>query len=293
MRCIAYRIEVLFCESNFELPSMRPTRPAHLPAVFLTLALLLSACAGGEDTPAHDAPAAAANSQSDTSEHMNALPAALRDGLEAHGGLDTWQSFAALQFDFNRAGGTETQHIDLQMRRTHWIGDGFTLGFDGDSVWVRPSEDAFFGNPRFYNGLHFYFFQSPFVLADHGTVHEDLGEQMIDGTPYRAVKVTYESGVGESPKDAYIAHFDPETGLMKVLLYTVTFNSGEPSDRFSALEYRDYQEVDGLMVPSRYVGRTWNAEERTLGEERYEMNFTDVDFHTEPWPDAMFSPPAQ
>lgn len=277
---------------------MHPTHPVHLSVVTLSLLLLVSACAGEGEDPTGEAPArgmagTASSAQSDVAERLSTLPAAMRNSLEAHGGLATWQSFPALKFDFNRAGGTETQHIDLWTRRTHWVGDGFTLGFDGDSVWVSPSEDAFFGNPRFYNGLHFYFFQSPFVLADAGTVHEDLGEQMIDGKPYRAVKVTYESGVGESPQDSYIAHFDPDTGLMKVLLYTATFNSGEPSDRYSALEYRDYQEVDGLMVPSRYVGRTWNAEERTLGEERYEMNFTSVDFLTEPWPDSMFSPPNQ
>lgn len=272
---------------------MHPTHRSPFPIFALLLALFTAACADGTSDKPGDAPQEAVDTEADVSARLSELPAAMQDGLAAHGGLATWQSFPALQFDFNRAGGTETQHIDLHTRRTHWIGDEFTLGFDGDSVWVSPSEDAFFGNPRFYNGLHFYFFQSPFVLADEGTVHEDLGEQVIDGNAYRVVKVTYEAGVGESPEDSYIAHFDPDTGLMKVLLYTATFNSGEPSDRYSALEYRDYQEVDGLMVPSRYVGRTWNAEERTLGEERYEMNFTSVDFLTEPWPDAMFSPPNQ
>jgi len=127
---------------------MHPTHHRLYPGILLALTLLVSACAGDAEDP-YANPQATDAARTDLTEHLSTLPDALREGLEAHGGLDTWRSFPALQFDFNRAGGTETQHIDLSTRRTHWIGDGFTLGFDGDSVWVSPSEDAFFGNPRF------------------------------------------------------------------------------------------------------------------------------------------------
>lgn len=213
-------------------------------------------------------------------------------GLAAHGGTQQWGAQARLSYTFDRGSGPEKQTIDLWNRRVRWDGPDFTLGFDGDSAWVAPDPEAFgTGDPLFFSSLYFYFYAMPFVLADPGTVHEDLGIQHINGQPYRAVKVTYEPGTGASPDDAYIAHFDPDTGMLRYLLYTVTFMSGEPSERYSALEYPEWQMVDGLLVPGEFVGRRWYADGDSISGERYRLTFNDVAFGTTTPPDSLFVRP--
>lgn len=213
-------------------------------------------------------------------------------GLAAHGGTQQWGAQARLSYTLDRGSGPEQQTIDLWNRRIRWEGDGFTLGFDGDSAWVAPDPEAFgSGNPLFYSSLYFYFFAMPFVLADPGTDHEDLGTVHINGQPYRAVKVTYEPGTGASPDDAYIAHFDPESGRLRYLLYTVTFTSGQPSERYSALEYPDWQDVQGLSVPTTLVGRRWYPDGDSIAGDRYRVTFTDIRFSDQPAPDSLFLAP--
>lgn len=219
-----------------------------------------------------------------------ALPQdALDRAVEAHGGLDVFRSFGGLSYDMDRGNGAEPQVIDLWQRRIRWEGDGFTLMFDGDSVHVAPDTSAFPGNPMFSSSLYFYFFGIPFLLADPGTVREPLGRMTVDGEPFDAVKVGYEAGVGESPQDNYIALMDTTSHQLRLVLYTVTFNSSAPSDNYSALEYRDWQQVDGLLVPREFVGRRWHADGDSLGTERYRVRFDNVSFSAAPPPDSLFT----
>lgn len=214
---------------------------------------------------------------------------ALDMAVAAHGGLDLFRSFGTLSYDMDRGNGAEPQLIDLHQRRIRWEGDGFTLLYDGDSVRVVPDAAAFPGNPMFSSSLYFYFFGIPFLLTDPGTIREPLGRMTVDGMAFDAVKAGFEAGVGESPEDSYIALMDTTTHRLRLLLYTVTFNSGAPSDNYSALEYREWQQVNGLMVPREFVGRRWHADGDSLGAERYRVRFDNVAFSAAPPPDSMFS----
>ena len=216
---------------------------------------------------------------------------ALDRGIAAQGGLTTWHTYHTLEYE-QVQGNRRVQHlIDLQTRKTLQTGEAYQLGYDGNDVWVAPSLDAFPGNPRFSNGLDFYFFAIPFVLADPGTNREPLGRVMVDGAEYEAVKISFDAGVGASPDDYYIVHFDAETHRLHVLLYTVTYRSREPNENYNARVYEEWQEVGGLVLPRKVTSYRWDNEQRRLGEKRRETYYDNVKLSTER-PDAMlFAPP--
>ena len=238
-----------------------------LLAIFLP-ALTLGCQQQEVPLPADSAPA--------TQTDQTPLLRVLAQGIEAHGGLAQWESMGSLAYDVTRGQKSERHLTALRTRQTIQEGPGYRLGYDGERVWVEPRVDSFPGDPNFSRGLDFYFFAIPFVLADPGTVHEDLGTVLMDGSPYDAVKVSFEAGVGDSPNDFYIAHFHPETNQLAYLLYTVTYRSGEPNENYSLRAYEEWQEVNGLIVPQKIVSYQWDPETRQSGEKRGESLFTSV-----------------
>ncbi len=211
---------------------------------------------------------------------------ALDRGIAAHGGLATWQSHGGARFDIESGGSAMTNVVDLRSRRALASGESFEIGFDGEDVWIMPGLDAFQGSPRFYNGLDFYFFAMPFVLADPGTRREDLGRVSVGEEEFDAVRVSFDDGVGDSPGDFYVAHFDPATHRLRFLLYTVTFFSGEPDEKYNARVYEEWQEAGGLTVPRKASSYEWIAGEGRLGEKHGEATYGNVLLTPEP-PDAM------
>jgi len=201
-------------------------------------------------------------------------PEPFAKALEAHGGLDKWQSMKTLRFTMNNAGKIEKHQIDLRNRKTRIDTDNYTLGYDGQDVWVTPNLEAFGnGSARFYHNLIFYFFALPYVAADPGINYEILPDYTLNDQLYDAVKITYDNGVGDAPDDEYIMHFDKETGIMHLLLYTVTYYSKEKGDKYSAIIFDDWIDVEGLKLPGSFKG--FKYEDGQLGEMRYERIFTD------------------
>jgi len=215
---------------------------------------------------------------------------ALDAGISAHGGIDRWRTYGTLEYDFQKGETREHHTIDLNSRKLLVTGDGYTIGFDGDEVWVMPDMDAYSGRPRFYSSLNFYFFGIPFVLADPGTIRESLGRSAVLDKPYDVMKVSFEPGVGDSPDDYYIAYTDTATHLVDLLLYTVTYRSQEASENYHARTY-EWQEVDGLIVPSKMSSYKWNSEDGVLGEHRSDAYFSNVTFRRERPDEGLFVMP--
>ncbi|MEM7550473.1 MAG: DUF6503 family protein [Bacteroidota bacterium] len=222
---------------------------------------------------------------------LERMPEALKSGLEAHGSWATWDQFGTLEYDLVKGESMEHQLIDLKSRKVLLTGEGYKIGFDGSEVWVSPNKEAFGRSARFYHNLYFYFFGLPFLLADGGINYEDLGEQTIDSTAYNAVRISYEAGIGDSPEDYYVPHFNPETNQMEALLYTVTFSSQEKTEKYNALLYDNWQEVNGLNVPASFKGYIYN--EGKLGEQRYGAEFKNVVFKEEQPDQSIFEIPAE
>jgi hypothetical protein len=222
------------------------------------------------------------------------LPDIMQKALEAHGGLANWQQQGSLQYQiYSSLGGQrqETHLVNLHSRQVRIEADNYTLGMDGKEVWVSPDIAAFGElSPRFYHNLVFYFFAIPFVLADEGIVYEDLGESTLNGKNYRALKVSYEAGVGDSPGDFYIAHFNPETYQLEALLYTVTYFSGEKTENYNCLLYPEWTRVDGLWLPTVMEGHKFAGD--TIGDLRYKINIEAIQLSGTQPNDAQFAKPA-
>jgi len=84
-----------------------------------------------------------------------------------HGGIETWNSYNTLEFDLERSGVNEHHIVDLKSRKVKIESQDYTIGYDGENVWITPSIEALkypFG-PRFYHNIYYYRAATPFVFG--------------------------------------------------------------------------------------------------------------------------------
>ncbi|GJM44140.1 MAG: hypothetical protein DHS20C21_09820 [Gemmatimonadota bacterium] len=152
-------------------------------------------------------------------------------------------------------------------------------GYDGRSTWVthdgRPVDDPqALRRADFLRKTNFYWLVMMQKLLDPGIGYEDLGPQDVDGVMYDRVKVTFGEDVGDA-QDTYVLYLHPKTRLVDRFLFTVMdFGKQEPH-----LMTVQYEEIDGVMLPTKraYVDSNWNGE--ILGEEWVEETCEDVRFN--------------
>ena len=178
-------------------------------------------------------------------------PVELSKVLEKHGGIATWQSMKAMQYDIIRKKGNETHYIHLWDRRDRVEANTYNLGFDGQQVWVQEKGEAYKGNAIFYHNLMFYFYAMPFVLADDGIIYKTATPLEFEGTTYPGIHIAYQSEVGFSPEDEYFLHYDPDTYQMAWLGYTVTYYTKEKSKKIKWIRYDDWQEINHFCQKTR------------------------------------------
>jgi hypothetical protein len=220
-------------------------------------------------------------------------PAGFTKLLQAHGGLEKWNSFNTLEFDlFNPEDSSQEHHvIDLKQRKDMVLADSFKIGFNGKDVWVAPNKKAFPGkSARFYHNLFFYFFSIPYVLADPGVNYQE-DTVSLNGEKFSCIKATFNTGVGDADKDFYKMVVDPQTNQIASLLYTVTYYSGEAHERYNLLKYLDWQEIKGLQFPGKLAG--YKYADGIVGEKRYEYIFKNIVLKKEAPPETLFAIPAE
>ncbi|MCM4165793.1 hypothetical protein DHC50_19495 [Arenibacter sp. A80] len=168
-------------------------------------------------------------------------------------------------------------------------GPAYSLGFDGDRVWLLDDEDTFKGDPVFYHNLKSYFFNMPFVLGDKGIVYGETEDLVYAGVQYPGIAVRFKSGIGTSYKDQYFLHYHPKTHKMAWLGYTVSYGSGERSNSVNWIGYHDWTSVAGLMVPKTL---TWyNSEGRTIKAPKIPVLFEGIAFSGQGKPRSFFAKP--
>lgn len=221
-------------------------------------------------------------------EEMPSFPKELESIFQAHGGLELWRKQQTLEFTIPKGENPETHVIDLWSRNEKISTPKYTMGFDG-KTWLTDTEDTYKGNPEFYHNLMFYFYAMPFVLADDG-INYDVTEQLqFDGKNYPGIQISYNDGVGTSPKDEYYLHYDPETYEMVWLGYTVTYRTGEDSDTIKWIRYNDWATFDGLVLPRSI---SWyNYEGREIKDLRNTVTFENVGLSEESNPASFYSKP--
>lgn len=217
-------------------------------------------------------------------------PENLTKVFNAHGTLDAWNSFKGLHFTMKKEKGDELTITDLKNRKSYIETDNYTLGYNGKDVWlVEKADFKYEGNPQFYYNLMFYFYAMPFVLADDGITYTDVDALEFEGKQYPGIKISYGSGVGESPEDEYILYYDIETNKMAWLGYTVTYFTKEKSKDWHFIRYTDWQMVEDLVLPKTL---SWyKAEGFKIGEKRNDLEFTDIKLSKEKMEASIFEKP--
>ncbi|MBL4604913.1 MAG: hypothetical protein JKY02_04415 [Flavobacteriaceae bacterium] len=183
------------------------------------------------------------------------FPSELAKVFEKHGGIDQWRKMKTLSF--NR--GEEAHTTDLWSRKGVVNAPNYSLGYDGDEVWLSQKDStAFKSNPSFYYNLYFYFYTMPFVLADDGILYEKIAPLVFKGEEYPGFKISFTSEKGTSPDDNYVIYYNAETYQMEWLGYTVTYFSKKASNKFNLIRYNDWESVNGFKLPKSI---TWYKKE--------------------------------
>ena len=215
-------------------------------------------------------------------------PKALQNVFEAHGTLKLWKQQRSLSYKMPKKEKSEIHHIDLWSRMDRIDMDDVSLGNDG-KTWVLDIKNMYKGNPEFYHNLMFYFYAMPFVLADDGINYAQTEDLIFEGKNYPGIEITYDSGIGTSPKDEYYLHYDPDTYQMAWLGYTVTYRTGEDSDNVKWIRYNDWGNFQGLVLPKSI---SWyHYEGRQLGELRNTVVFEDITLSNVPKPETFYTKP--
>lgn len=154
--------------------------------------------------------------------------------MKAMGGAEAFEKTRYLRFDFasEREGkltGPPVEHLwdrHTGRYRVSWTRDGkrhlalFNVNTQQGRVYADSQEmtgeelektlRAAYG--RFINDT--YWLLMPAKLRDPGVHLKYEGEQRVDGVAYDVVVLSFDEGIGLTPKDRYWAYVNRETGLM-------------------------------------------------------------------------------
>jgi hypothetical protein len=216
-------------------------------------------------------------------------PEVLSKVFDAHGGLQKWKQQRTLIYVLPKPENPETHSVDLWSRKDRIDSEKFTIGFDGNEIWLLDPNENYNGDAAFYHNLMSYFYAMPFLLADDGIVYSETEDLIFEGKSYPGIHIGYNSGVGISSKDEYVLHYDPETYQMAWLGYTVTYRTGEKSDNVKWIKYDDWQNLNGIVLPKSI---TWyNYEGRNILDPRSTVTFEESTVSITPKPDDFYTKP--
>lgn len=251
--------------------------------IFLLLLIPFMACKPSKKEAIKEAVAETVTMQKE-------YPDAMQKVFDAHGGMADWKAQRTLSFTIPKPDNAEVHTIDLLNRNEHIDTPKYTLGFDG-KTWVLNGDEAYKGNPEFYHNLMFYFYAMPFVVGDDGINYSETDDLVFEGKSYPGIRISYNDGVGISPKDEYFVHYDADTNQMQWLGYTVTYRSGEKSDNVKWIRYNDWANYNGLVLPKSI---SWyKVEEGAITALRNTVPFENVVVSKETKPVGFYDKPAE
>jgi hypothetical protein len=185
--------------------------------------------------------------------------------IEAHGGLANWKTAKTVYFEdqWTYPGGQKGPvariTVDQRSRRAyHDYPDlDATIVWDGEKAWSTNWSMPV--PPRFMATLNYYFVNLPWLTKDPGVNlgAPGVGKLWLDETEYKTIRVTYDSGVGDTPDDYYVLYIDPATKLLKACEYIVTYKSilpdGVDQSPPHVLVFESFETVNGLKVPTQFT----------------------------------------
>jgi len=220
----------------------------------------------------------------------------LKDALDAHGGLDTWEAFGTVEYDFSlRIGGAtrDDRHLfDLNKRRVRVEQSAYTVGITEDKAWVAPNMETYgyTAPPRFYGKAYTYLFSIPFVFADPGVNVASVGQRSLDGTSYDVLKITFDEGVGDTPRDVFYLYLEPDSHQVHAALFSVTYRNPNVTRPITGVVYNEWATANGLTVP-RKATMYGVSEDQALQKKLGTFEYKNVTFRTETPGDNQFVMP--
>jgi len=196
--------------------------------------------------------------------------------INAHGGMEKWQKAPTVSFNTHfkvNFGGNnwvsywEEMTVEQGTRRVYATlpNADKTFGriaFDGKRAWSAGNLQGIARAPaRFTAWRDYYMFNIPWLTQDPGV---NLGEPekgrlpMLEGSKeYITVKMTFDPGTGDTPKDHYVLYIDPDTHRLKASEHVMTFASMMQGDAESGppsiVVWEETANVNGLIVPAKYT----------------------------------------
>lgn len=253
----------------------------------LGLSIALYSCAQNEPSVASKSQLSEPSKKKEEIE-VRTYPKELNYVFKAHGGIDKWNAMQTLSYDMVKPDYTEHQVVDLKSRKVKIEQDKFTIGYDGEEVWITKKDtNTFKGDIRFYHNLYFYFFAMPFVLGDEGIVYKKTEPLVIDGNAYPGILISYDNGVGDSPEDNYFLYYNPKTYQAEWLGYTVTYFNGKPSNEVHYLHFEQWNSTENILLPEKL---TWYNIDSKSGKRtsRGTMTFNNIELSKIAKPNTFF-----
>jgi hypothetical protein len=209
------------------------------------------------------------------------VPDLLDVAVEAHGGLSRWNEVSSVKIDVSITGAIwdvkgqpdVLKHIvmvaDTRRERvtTSFVGQDRTTSFEPDRVAVQRSdgtilessddpEKSFEGQTADspWNAIHVAYFSgealwtylnTPFLYVQARFAKEEIASIQVEGETWRRLKVIFPEEVKSHTREQIFC-FGPD-GLLRRHDYSVDILGGATGLNYAS----DYQEVDGLMFPTK------------------------------------------
>ena len=206
---------------------------------------------------------------------------------------DAVQADFSVTFGESTFGGTMLFTPSMSKVRMQLDG-GITIVYDGDTAWLSPEDAKVPGPPARFHVLTWpYFMAAAYKLDDSGTQHEYAKAEPVTagfGKSQTGVKITFDSGVGDTPDDWYIAFVDRETNRLSALAYIVTYGKGQAKaeEQPGIILYEDFEEVDGVPFATTWKFHHWDRD-TGVGDAKGSATLSNIEFVTPP--DGAFDKP--
>jgi len=194
--------------------------------------------------------------------------------VAAHGGIDAFRRASAVQFDirFNLKAGPDQwlpfEALVTADPRTRQVyatlpnpdGSEGRIAYDGRGAWSAGNLQGLARAPaRMTAWRDLYLCTLPWMTQDAGV---RLGEPERVPMPVGAgeciaVRMTFDAGTGDTPRDWYVLYIDPDSHRMRAAQYVMTYSAlmqpGAEASPPSIFVWDETADVGGMVVPARYT----------------------------------------
>jgi len=141
----------------------------------------------------------------------------------------------------------------------------------------KLTDEQAIGTAQFLRKANYFWFVMNFKLDNPGSSYKSLGQEIVKGTTYDKVKVSYDSEItGKAQNDTFVLFVNPETKLVDRFLFSLPL--WEIMEPVLLMEV-EYSEVNGLMLPTKRRAYMPDEEGNYSEEPMLVQTTTDIKFN--------------